>query len=69
MLTIDFKSAIPWATKDKAHHMEETTECMEPMQATTPTKTTGPHTTKTTQMLPIPSLRRITWVSKASQTI
>jgi hypothetical protein len=60
MLTIDFKSAIPWATKDKAHHMVETMECMELMQVIILIKITGLHITKMTQMLPILSLRRIT---------
>lgn len=68
MLTIDFKSAIPWVTKGKAHHMVETMECMELMQVTILIKIMGQHITKMTQMLPIPSLRRITWVSKAFQT-
>ena len=60
MLTIDFKSAIPWVTKDKAHHMVETMECMELMQVIILIKIMGLHTTKTTQMRPILSLRRIT---------
>jgi hypothetical protein len=60
MPTIDFKSAIPWVTKDKAHHMVETMECMELMQVIALIKITGQHIIKMTQMPPILSLQRIT---------